>query len=142
MKRQSKQKTLTSTKEDYLRAIFVLLEKDGGKVGTTDIAKYLNLSKSTVSERLQELMAQKLINPSFYSSIKLTAKGKKIAKKLTYKHRLIEVFLNKTLKVSKTRVHPEAHKLEHAFSDKVINKLSKFLGNPKRDPHGVPIPRI
>ncbi|HYV33229.1 MAG TPA: MarR family transcriptional regulator, partial [Candidatus Limnocylindria bacterium] len=77
MKHQIKEKTLTSTKEDYLRAIFILLGRNG-KVGTTDIARYLNLSKSTVSERLKELMAQKLIEPSFYSSIRLTPRGYKI----------------------------------------------------------------
>ncbi len=137
-----KQKQLTSTKEDYLRAIFILSDKNKGKVGTTQIAKYLNLSKSTVSERLKELMKQKLIEPSFYSSIKLTPAGKKTGQKLTYKHRLIEVFLHQVLKIPKNKVHNEAHKLEHAFSDEVIKKLSNFLGNPQHDPHGVLIPKI
>ncbi|HYV33813.1 MAG TPA: metal-dependent transcriptional regulator [Candidatus Limnocylindria bacterium] len=141
MNHRNIQKPLTSTKEDYLRAIFILLGRNS-KVGTTDIAKYLNLSKSTVSERLKELMAQKLIEPSFYSSIRLTSRGNKIGEQLTYKHRLIEVFLNQKLKIPKNQVHAEAHKLEHAFSDKVIKKLSKFLGNPKTDPHGKVIPRI
>src|SRR3989338_10960282 len=140
MKRQFQTKPLSSTKEDYLRAIFILQERHNGKIGTTQIAKYLNLSKSTVSERLHELMAQKLIAPSFYSSIKLTAKGSKIATQLTFKHRLIEVFLNQKLKVPKSQVHAEAHKLEHAFSDNVIKKLNLLLGRPKVDPHGVPIP--
>jgi DtxR family Mn-dependent transcriptional regulator len=139
MKKQ--EKALSSTKEDYLRAIFILNEKQD-KVGATQIARYLNLSKSTVSERLKELMAQKLIEPSFYSSIKLSPAGLKAGQKLTYKHRLIEVFLHNVLKVPKGQVHKEAHKLEHAFSDDVIKKLSKFLGNPKHDPHGVLIPKI
>ena len=138
----SKYKNLTSTKEDYLRAIFILKEKSGDRVGVVGIAKVLNLKKSTISERLKELMAQKLIEPSFYSSIKLTARGYKIAKKLTGKHRLIEVFLHNVLKVPKEQVHPEADKLEHAFSDQVIKRLAKFLDNPKYDPHGVPIPKI
>ena len=138
MKKQLK--SLTSTKEDYIRAIFIL-ELKKGKVGVTQIAQYLHLSKSTVSERLHELMAQKLIKPSLYSSIQLTAKGKAAANKLTYKHRLIEVFLNKILKLSKSQVHNEAHKLEHAFSDLTISKLDVFLGKPKKDPHGEIIPR-
>ena len=142
MKHQIKQKQLTSTKEDYLRAIFILQARGAGRIGATQIAKHLNLSKSTVSERLKELMKQKLIEPSFYSSIKLTAGGKKAATLLTYKHRIIEVFLNKTLKVPKSQIHNEAHKLEHAFSDQTIKKLSKFLGNPKTDPHGEIIPQI
>ena len=98
-------KQLSSTKEDYLRAIFILGQRNKGKIRETQIAKYLGLSKSTVSERLHELMAQKLITPSFYSSIRLTSQGYKTAKLLTYKHRLIEVFLNKILKLPKNKVH-------------------------------------
>ena len=142
MRINPKNPSLTSTKEDYLRAIFILQERITGKIGATQIAEYLELSKSTVSERLKELMAQKLIKPSYYSSIKLTARGFRIGKQLTYKHRLIEVFLNQTLKVPKSQVHAEAHKLEHAFSNQTTKKLSKFLGNPKTDPHGEIIPQI
>ncbi len=87
-------------------------------------------------------MAQKLIKPAFYSSVELTKKGTLIGKKLTYKHRLIEVFLNRKLKIPKNKVHAEAHKLEHAFSDNVIKKLDRFIGHPKYDPHGVAIPQI
>ena len=70
-----------------------------------------------------------------YSEIKLTKKGIKEAKKLTYKHRVIEAFLKK-LKVSDDVIHAEAHNLEHAFSFNTINKLNNFLGNPKNCPHG------
>ena len=142
MKPRSKQLHLSPTKEDYLRAIFVLRERNQGKVRANQVCKVLGLSKSTVSERLHELMNQKLIKPSFYSSIKFTKKGYIAAKNLTYKHRLIEVFLNRTLKMGKNQVHAEAHKLEHAFSDKVIKRLAKFLHNPKKDPHGELIPKM
>ena len=133
---------MTSTKEDYLRAIFVLQEKSGEQTGATEIARYMGLSKSTVSERLQELVGQKMIAPYFYSSISLTKKGAIAAKKLTYKHRIAEVFLNRVLKIPKNEVHEEAHKLEHALSDRVTQKIAKYLGSPKQDPHGQRIPVI
>lgn len=135
-------KGITSTKEDYLRAIFLLQEKGEGKTGATDIAKHMGLSKSTVSERLHELMSQKLIAPSFYSSVSLTKRGRIEAEKLTFKHRIAEVFLNSTLKIPKNQVHEEAHRLEHALSDTVARKLNRFLGQPRHDPHGERIPHI
>ena len=136
-----KSKSLTLTQEDYLRAIYMSQAKGRG-AGTSKIAQYLGLSKSTVSERLKELARQKLVTPSFYSEVVLTAKGRKIAEKLTYKHRIAEVFLNTVLKMPKDQVHAEAHKLEHALSDSVVKKLAAFLGKPKLDPHGSTIPRV
>jgi len=55
---------------------------------------------------------------------------------LTYKHRIIEVFVTKALHMNKREAHEEAHRLEHAFSDKAIEKLRLFLKNPKSCPHG------
>ena len=135
-------KYLTLVKEDYLRAIFHLEEEDDGSLRIVDIARYLGLSKSTVSERLQELAAQKLISHPRYGALQLTRRGHTIAKKLTHKHRVVEVFLHKILGIPSDEVHEEAHKLEHALSDKVIKKLDAFLGHPKTDPHGTPIPTL
>ncbi|MEK7107495.1 MAG: metal-dependent transcriptional regulator [Patescibacteria group bacterium] len=134
-------KPLSATREDYLRAVHLLQEKNG-LASTTGTARYLNLSKSTVSERLKDLMRDGLVVPDKYSSIKLTPRGRKIARSLTFKHRIIEVFLNSTLKVPRSKVHAEAHRLEHGMSDEVAMKLNCFLGNPKRDPHGMRIPHI
>ena len=134
-------KSLTQTQEDYLWAIFIT-QRDNGKTGAVRIAKYMNLSKSTVSERLQGLMRQKLIAPGFYSDVILTLKGQRLAEKLTYKHRIAEVFLHTVLKIPKSQVHAEAHKLEHAFSDTVAKRLADFLGRPTRDPHGALISQM
>jgi DtxR family transcriptional regulator, Mn-dependent transcriptional regulator len=129
---------ITSTKEDYVRAIY-LLHKSAGEVGVTDIAKRLKLSKSTVSERIKELVRDGLATAAPYAPVELTAKGQAIGKKLTYKHRLIEVFLHETLKMRKDQVHIEAERLEHAFSDEAIEHLDRFLKHPTHDPHGSPI---
>lgn len=132
---------ITATKEDYVRAIYILSQSPKG-TGVTQIASKLKLSKSTVSERLKELVRDGLVVADPYATVTLTKKGMDIATKLTYKHRLIEVFLYKTLKMNKDLIHAEAERLEHACSDEVIKRLAKFLHNPKNDPHGSVIPKI
>jgi DtxR family transcriptional regulator, Mn-dependent transcriptional regulator len=129
---------LTSTKEDYVRAIYILNKNEEG-AGVTQIAKRLKLSKSTVSERIKELVRDGLAVAPLYAEVTLTTKGAAIGKKLTYKHRLIEVFLHETLKMPKDQVHAEAERLEHAFSDEAIKRLDVFLKHPTHDPHGSPI---
>ncbi len=135
-------KPLSATREDYLRAIYRLGEKGEGFASTTETAKYLHLSKSTVSERLKELMCDGLVVPDKYSAIRLTVRGRKLAQSITFKHRILEVFLHSKLGVPRKRVHAEAHRLEHGMSDEVAKKLHRFLGSPKYDPHGTRIPKI
>ena len=130
---------VTETKEDYLRAICRLEEKTMAKVGTVQLAEHLMLAKSTVSERLKEMKDQGLIRHDRYAAIELTPRGQKVAKRIEYNHRLIEVFLHDTLRLSKEKIHDEAHKLEHAFSDESIEKLRRFLRYPKYCPHGQPL---
>ncbi len=126
---------ITPTREDYIRAIYRFKEK-GVRVRIIDIARDLGLARSTVSERIKELRAVRFIKANDRDGIFLTKTGFSLARQLTYKHRLIEVFLHKTLGIDSKKVHAEAHKLEHAFSDEVIVRLAKFLGNPTVDPHG------
>ncbi len=133
--------SITATKEDYVRAIYILAVA-GKDTGVTHIARKLKLSKSTVSERVKELVRDGLAEAAPYAAVSLTKKGIETGKKLTYKHRLIEVFLYQTLHIPKDKIHAEAEKLEHAFSDEVIKRLAKFLGYPKSDPHGSVLPEI
>ena len=132
----------TQNQEDYLRAIYNLYEIDKTNIFSVKVAKRLGVSKPAVSKMLKSLAIKKLIKLKPYSSIKFTTKGKKEAIKLTYKHRLIEVFLVDVLKIKKENMHKEAHKLEHAFSDQVIKKLANFLNNPKFCPNGKHIPNL
>ncbi len=131
--------SLTHTQEDYLRAIYVLYEKSGGGVKSIDIAKYLNLNRSSVSELLLELQNRTLISHQRYGGVQLTRSGKSHAKRLVFKHRLIEVFLHQTLGRPISKIHEEAHRLEHAFSDESIRALFVYLGKPRLDPHGKPL---
>lgn len=129
----------TANKEDYLRALYIL-EEEKHELKSIDLAHYLDVSKPSVSEMVQELNKKGLISYKKYSKLKFTLKGRKIAQKLTSKHRLIELFLKKILKIDSKNIHQEANRLEHAFSDNSINKMRKLLHNPKKDPHGKPIP--
>ena len=128
------------SREDYLRAIYHLMEEKD-RVRSVEVADYLDVSKPSVSEMLKNLDADGLIQYKKYSKISLTKKGLNLAKNLTARHRIIEAFLKDMLKISPQRIHVEANKLEHAFSDESIGKMGKLLGNPRKDPHGKPIPR-
>jgi DtxR family Mn-dependent transcriptional regulator len=126
---------ISPAREDYIRAIY-LLEEAGETPGIMEIAKRLSLSKSTVSERIKELTQDGLTISKPYSSVSLTTHGEAIGRQMTYKHRLIEVFLHETLKLPTELIHAEAERLEHAFSDATIEKLASFLNHPTHDPHG------
>jgi DtxR family transcriptional regulator, Mn-dependent transcriptional regulator len=129
---------ISPVREDYIRAIYLLTET-GEEPGIVQIAKRLHLSKSTVSERIKELTRDGLTSSEPYSSVSLTQEGHRLGKHLTYKHRLIEVFLHQTLKLPKELVHVEAERLEHAFSETAVEHLATFLKHPTHDPHGSPI---
>lgn len=132
---------LSTTKEDYLRAIYIL-SQETDSTHVSDIADRLNLRKSTVSERLKELAALGLVTAEPYATVALTPAGEARGKKLTYKHRVIEVFLSDTLGLPDDQVHREAELLEHAFSDEAVKRLAAFLHHPTHDPHGSEIPQI
>ena len=131
----------TANREDYLRGLYIL-EEEKDEIKSIDLANYLDVSKPSVSEMIRELRMDGLISHKKYSKLEFTAKGRRLAKKITSKHRLIEIFLKNMLKIKSNNVHQEAHRLEHAFSDESIAKLRKILGNPKKDPHGKPIPQV
>lgn len=130
------------SREDYLRAIYNFWEQKGRVIRSVDIAEYLDISKASVSQMLKKLAKQRQIRIKPYSYVLFSAKGLQEAKKLTYKHRIIEVFLMNVLGIDKQKIHQEAHKLEHCFSDNAIKKLAKFLNNPKYCPDGKKIPKI
>jgi len=132
------------TKEDYLRAIYHVQEEIKDRksgVKSVDLCKYLKLSKSTVSEMLRKLMKNGFIEqPTSYGRIKLTKKGFSESVSITKKHRLIEAFLSGILKIRRSDIHDEAHRLEHAFSNDSINSIAGLIKDTKTCPHGKPIP--
>lgn len=129
------------TEENYLKAIYALsrLYSDA-EVSTNQISDHLKNKAASVTDMLKKLSDKKLIDYKPYKGVKLTDKGKKTAIKVIRKHRLWEAFLVEKLKFKWDEVHEIAEQLEHIQSDELIQKLDNFLGNPKCDPHGDPIP--
>jgi DtxR family Mn-dependent transcriptional regulator len=131
---------ITPTQEDYLRAIYLLSTNDNLEVKVSDIVVKLDLSKSTVAQRLNDLTDKGWLLHEKYGPVVLTEEGRQIASDLTYKHRIIETFLHEILDLDEMDVHEEAHKLEHAVSDKVIMKMANMLDDPTHCPHGKELP--
>ena len=128
------------SEENYLKAIYKLTEQEGEAVSTNAIAEKMNTKAASVSEMLKKLSDKKLINYRKYQGVTLTPQGKKVAVTIIRKHRLWEVFLLEKLGFKWDEVHDVAEELEHIDSDKLVEQLDKFLGYPKFDPHGDPIP--
>ena len=128
------------TEENYLKAIFKLVEQDGDIVTTNAIAEKVKTKAASVTDMLKKLSDKKLINYKKYQGVTLTTKGEKVALNIIRKHRLWEMFLLEKLDFKWDEVHEVAEQLEHIDSDKLIAQIDKFLNYPKFDPHGDPIP--
>jgi DtxR family transcriptional regulator, Mn-dependent transcriptional regulator len=132
---------ISYTEENYLKAIFSLSRSFNEQgVSTNQISDHLKNKAASVTDMLKRLSDKKLIDYKPYKGVKLTEKGKKTAVKVIRKHRLWEVFLVEKLNFKWDEVHDIAEQLEHIHSDELIEKLDQFLGKPKADPHGDPIP--
>lgn len=129
----------SSSKENYLKAIFHLQEIKG-TVTTNDLANEMETRPASVTDMLKKLKAQKLLLYEKYQGFKLSNEGRKVALMIIRKHRLWECFLVQKLNFGWDEVHEIAEELEHIGSKKLIDKLDEFLGFPKHDPHGDPIP--
>ncbi|MCB0737241.1 MAG: metal-dependent transcriptional regulator [Bacteroidetes bacterium] len=130
----------TQAEENYIKALFKILEDGETSVSTNALAHEMNTSAASASDMLKKLSEKGLVDYAKYQGAKLTKKGDSIAKQLIRKHRLWEVFLVKTLNFKWDEVHEVAEQLEHIKSEKLVNQLDKFLNFPKFDPHGDPIP--
>jgi len=127
---------MSKSLEDYLKGIYLLKKRK--QYSNKNLAEYLNISPASVSE-----MIKKLSNENYLilegRNINLTKKGSDIAVNIIRKHRVWEVFLVEKLGYDKDEIHEEAEVLEHVTSDKLLQKLEKFLFYPKECPHGSPI---
>lgn len=129
----------SQSEEDFLKALYHL-EMDINAVSTNSIADYLDMKPSSVTDMLKKLAEKKFINYQKYKGTSLSKKGKLIALSIIRKHRLWETFLVEKLGFGWDQVHTIAEQLEHIKSEELIENLDNFLGNPKYDPHGDPIP--
>ena len=131
---------MTFSEENYLKTIYHLTTISDAEVSTNAIAEMMETKASSVTDMLKKLADKDLVNYIKYQGVSLTNKGKLTAKMIVRKHRLWEVFLVEKLNFTWGEVHDIAEQLEHIKSEKLINKLDDFLGNPTEDPHGDPIP--
>src|SRR6185369_6976723 len=128
--------------ENYLKAIYKLLEKGSKKVSTSSISEMIDTAPASVTDMLKKLAHKKCIHYEKYQGVSLTANGKKIAVEIIRKHRLWELFLVEKLNFKWDEVHEIAEQLEHIQSELLIERMDRFLDHPKFDPHGDPIPDV
>lgn len=128
----------STSEENYIKAIFHL-QKDG-TVTTNELSAELHTRPASVTDMMKKLRTKKLVHYRAYRGFRLTAEGSKVALIIIRRHRLWEFFLAEKLKFSWDEVHDVAEDLEHVSSKKLIDKLDEFLGFPRFDPHGDPIP--
>jgi DtxR family Mn-dependent transcriptional regulator len=131
--------TYSTSEENYIKAIYHL-QGDEGMVTTNELSAELKTRPASVTDMLKKLKKKKLLNYEKYQGFRLNSDGRKVALGIIRRHRLWEFFLSEKLKFSWDEVHEVAEQLEHVKSKKLIDKLDGYLGFPRFDPHGDPIP--
>jgi len=132
-------KSLSTSTEDYLKAIYKL-EQRHGAAQTSAIAEALDIAAPSVSGMVKRLSEAGLLEHSRYRGVQLTDPGRRAALRMLRRHRILELYLIEKLNYDWDNVHVEAERLEHAVSDELINRMADALGDPQYDPHGAPIP--
>jgi DtxR family Mn-dependent transcriptional regulator len=131
----------TSTVEDYLKHLYMAQQKLGQRlVPNGFLAGSLGVTPGTATLMVKTLADSGLVDYEPRSGARLTEQGERLALHVLRRHRLVELFLVDVLKLDWAEVHEEADVLEHAISDKVLDRIDELLGRPTVDPHGDPIP--
>ena len=125
--------------EEYLLTLYKLSRSEEQAKAVT-LANRLDTSPPTVHATISRMQRDGLIEVKKSKELVLTKEGQKIAEDIAYRHNLSEYFLCNTLGIPWYEVHQHAHRLEHAMSPIVVQKLAEFLGKPKFCPHGTPMP--
>ena len=131
---------LSFAEENYLKAIYHLQPEGEKPVSTNEIAEAMQTKAASVTDMIKRLSAKKLVRYKKYYGVTITDSGRRSALLVIRKHRLWETFLVEKLKFNWDEVHEVAEQLEHIRSQLLISRLDEYLGNPKFDPHGDPIP--
>ena len=131
---------ITSTVENYLKALFLLDQHSEKQVATGELAKALDITPGSVTTMIKTLAEAGLVDHRPHYGVKLTKSGRTLAVRVVRRHRIVELFLVEILSMDWSEVHEEAEQLEHVVSDIVIDRMDELLGHPTLDPHGDPIP--
>jgi DtxR family Mn-dependent transcriptional regulator len=130
---------LSRSVEDYLKAIHALAEQ-GETASTSRIASALDVQPASVSGMMKRLAESGYVDHLPYRGVTLTESGIREALRVVRRHRILETYLTRRLGYGWDDVHSEAERLEHAVSDRLIERMAHALGHPSHDPHGAPIP--
>jgi DtxR family transcriptional regulator, Mn-dependent transcriptional regulator len=131
----------TSTVEDYLKCILAAQQRQPGTLVTMgQIGSALGVAPGTVTAMVKTLAESGLVEYEPYSGVRLLPAGQRLATHVLRRHRLIELFLVEKMGYDWSEVHDEAERLEHAVSDRLIERIDEMLEHPSADPHGDPIP--
>jgi len=130
---------LSVAEENYVKSIYHL-QQDTESVTTNALADHIKTKPASVTDMLKKLQLKNVLNYNPYKGFRLSKEGNKAALNIIRRHRLWEYFLVNQLQFNWDEVHDVAEQLEHVISRKLVDKLDAFLGYPKFDPHGDPIP--
>jgi DtxR family Mn-dependent transcriptional regulator len=130
---------LSAAVQDYVREIYKL-QTESGHVKTSTLAQRMGVAPPSATAMMKKLASQGLVDHQPYRGVRLTRTGERIALELLRHHRLLELYLVRTLDLGIDAVHAEADRLEHALSERLEDRIDKALGSPTQDPHGDPIP--
>lgn len=125
--------------EDYVKCIWTIEESGEAPTGTA-IAQRLDVSPASVTGMGRKLVQLGLVEQEPYQPWRLTASGRLLALEVVRHHRLLELFLARSLGMGWDRIHEEAEVLEHHISEELEELIARSLGDPQFDPHGHPIP--
>lgn len=126
--------------ENFVKAIYKNDNNDSNDTKPGNIAKKLGISNAAATDMAKKLASKNLLQYEKYQALQLTDEGTKMALNVIRKHRLWEALLFKLFDMSLHEIHRESELLEHATSNFLADRISEYLGNPKFDPHGDPIP--
>jgi DtxR family Mn-dependent transcriptional regulator len=129
----------STSEENYLKAIYRLKGAET-TVTTNELAHELRTKPASVTDMMKKLKVKKLLHYQPYQGFRLTADGIRVALGIIRRHRLWEFFLAEKLRFTWDEVHEVAEDLEHVSNRKLIDRLDEYLGFPRIDPHGDPIP--
>src|SRR5579864_2550592 len=129
------------TVENYLKQLYLQQQAGPGEiVAMGKLASAMGVVPGTATSMVKALAESGLVSYEPRGGVRLTRAGEQLALHVLRRHRLVELFLVKVLQLDWSEVHEEAEELEHAISDKVLERMDAVLGRPSVDPHGDPIP--
>lgn len=132
----------STTQQNYAKALYQLQQRQAGTgpVPMGRLAEALEITPGTATTMVKRFADDGLLRYTPRKGVRLTARGRKLALAVLRRHRIVETFLVEVLGLDWSEVHEEAEILEHAISEKVLDRLDAYLGHPTADPHGSPIP--